>query len=361
MSFSGFQIRKVSGTRAWGAGLIAMDIVEADGSEFAATGGSCGNVMAILAWFGWASTPIARFGTDAAGQFIRTEFDTLGLDASHISCESRVDTPIVIQRFGKDKDGQRTHRFSLTCPECGAWLPRHRPITLKQSRSLGNSGQQPKIFYFDRVSPGAIQLAKIARERGALIVFEPASVGDENKFQQAVECCHVLKYSQERLGNAPDLAVARAPKLIVETQGRSGLRFRWRNRWTHLRAITLDDPVDAAGSGDWCTATLIHGIGRQGAVGLAGLRKSELVTVLRTGQAIAAINCQYYGARGAMMVLSLQQINRYLQHLSDQASALVVEESSASRGAKAPEFCRRCEPMDAAIEKSGTIRSAGTQ
>jgi fructokinase len=221
---------------------------------------------------------------------------------------------------------------------------------------LEKSRHRPRIFYFDRVSPGAIRLAKHARDSGALIVFEPASVGDEKKFQTAVDCCDVLKYSQERLGNMPDLAVAQTPKLIVETRGEAGLRFRWRNRWAHLNAIMLDEPIDAAGSGDWCTAGLIHWIGRQGVAGFSRLRKAEIVTALRTGQALASINCQFYGARGAMMILSLRQINRQLQQISLRANDPFVEEIGTAHGTKPPEFCRHCEPLEAVSGRHGTKR-----
>ena len=38
-----------------GSGFVALDIVQGESGSFAATGGSCGNVMAILAWLGWSA------------------------------------------------------------------------------------------------------------------------------------------------------------------------------------------------------------------------------------------------------------------------------------------------------------------
>ena len=348
MTFDSLQVTKESGACCWGAGLIAMDIIDLNNSEFAAAGGSCGNVMAILSWFGWAATPVARLGSDAAAGCIRTEFEELNVVTQYLSCELNVDTPIIIQRFATDKNGYRVHRFSLTCPECGAWLPRHRPITLKQANALGASAHRPKAYFFDRVSPGSIQLAQIARERGALVVFEPASVGDEKKFQRAVDLCHVLKYAQNQLGHLPDLAMTQSPKLVVETLGQDGLRFRWQNRWAHLQAIKVNHLTDAAGSGDWCTAALIHRIGRHGAAGLNKLRKDVLVTALRTGQALASINCQYYGARGAMMVLTLRQVNQRLKKLHDWQYEHSVDESRTPIGSQPPDFCCRCDTKESA-------------
>ena len=345
MTQNGLQLKRAAGSRCWGTGLIAMDIIESDQGEFAAAGGSCGNVMAILAWLGWATTPVARLGDDDAGTFVMNEFKTYRVGTRFMSRESTVQTPIVIQRFVTDKEGRQVHRFSLTCPECGAWLPRHRPITLQQAERLRDSAQHPKAYYFDRVSPGALRLAKIAREKGAIVFFEPASIGDERKFQNAVDICHVLKYSRDRVGHVPDLAMAASPKLVVETQGAAGLRFRWRNRWTQLDAFETDILIDAAGSGDWCTAALVHHIGTRAGMGLKDLRKEELVIALRTGQALAAINCHYFGARGAMLAMSVGQLNRRLRKLALQTYSRPLEIVTASRfGATPPDYCRQCDP-----------------
>lgn len=346
-------LNKTSGTRCWGTGLIAMDIVETENGDFAATGGSCGNVMAILSWLGWVATPVARLGNDVAGDLIRAELGESKIDSHFLSEEPKVDTPIVIQRFTTDSEGRRIHRFSLTCPECRAWLPRHRPITLKQANELCDSNQKPKAYYFDRVSPGALRLAKSANKEGALVVFEPTSVGDEKKFQQAVDLCHILKYAQDRLGHLPDLAVAAAPKIIIETQGQAGLRFRWRNRWTQLDAFPVDNLIDAAGSGDWCSATLINRIGGQGAQGLKNLRKETLVSALRVGQAIASINCQYFGARGAMMALDFRQLNRRLRQLAEPG-ARAIDDTAQISGVEPPDFCRRCDPAEAVVSETVT-------
>lgn len=344
MSRIDLQLTVAPGSRCWGVGFMALDIVVADTAEFAATGGSCGNVMAILRWLGWDAAPIARVGMDVAGDWIRKELIEQGVDTQFLSVEAGVQTPIVVQRFVTKGDGSRGHRFSLTCPDCGAWLPRHRPITLRQAAAPIESGQIPNAYYFDRVSPGALLLAKRAREQGALVVFEPSSIGDEKKFCSAVELCHVLKYSQDRLGHVPDLAFAKSPRIIVETQGELGLRFRWCNRWTHLDAFIADPLVDAAGSGDWCTAVLIHLLGHRGSTGLEQLRKGALISALRLGQASAAINCQYLGARGSMLAMPRLAFNRKLRQLAGRPEAVSVDVEPTLDALQPPgDFCLHCD------------------
>ena len=285
-------------------------MIDVEEDRFAAVGGSCGNVMAILAWLGWTARPIARLGSDAAGDFIRHELRDLSVDVSSLTEEKELRSPIVLQRFSTARDGTRTHRFSLTCPGCGRWLPRHRSVTLAQSMALASGGHVPSVLYFDRVSPAALRLAETARNRDALIVFEPSSADAEAKFQRAVDTCHVLKYSQERLGHLPDLPYAKSPPLIVETRGKMGLRYRWHGRWSQLDAFPVKDSLDAAGSGDWCTATLIHRIGRNGADAFTRATVSVIEAALQDGQATAAVNCGFLGARGAMQALTLDELNK---------------------------------------------------
>ena len=303
------------GASCWGVGFVAMDVVDVEGDRFAAAGGSCGNVMAILAWLGWTVKPIARLGSDATGDFIREELRRLGADVASLTEEKEMRSPIVLQRFGTARDGTRIHRFSLTCPGCGRWLPRHRSVTLAQSMSLASGGDTPNVFYFDRVSPASLRLAEVARTRGALVVFEPSSADAESKFLRAVDACHVLKYSQERLGHLPDLAYAASPALIVETRGEAGLQYRSEGRWSQLDAFPVDEIVDAAGAGDWCTATLIHRMGRTGADAFTRTTGSEIEAALQDGQAAAAVNCAYRGARGAMQALTLEELNETLSTL----------------------------------------------
>lgn len=300
-----------------GMGLVTLDIVQGKLGDFAVLGGSCGNVMSILAWMGWRTAPAGRLGIDAAGNFVRRKLEETGVETDHLEQALRVATPIVIQKFVDSKDGDRSHRFSLSCPDCGGWLPRYRPMTLAQAKIVMGEAPPPKAYYFDRVSPASLKLAGWAREQGAMIVFEPPSIGDERSFQQAVDLCHILKYSHERLGHVPDLATVKAPKIVVETLGADGIRVRWRARWSHVRAFRAPHFVDAAGSGDWCSAGLIHKLARDGAAKFADLRKADLDRALEFGSALAAVNCGFESARGGMLALTLRQFEKALLALDD--------------------------------------------
>ena len=314
-----------------GAGFIALDIVKCKFDDFAAVGGSCGNVLSILAWMGWRAMAIGRLGDDAAGDFVRTYLESVNVETDYFEQADRIATPIVIQKFVDTKFGDRSHRFSLSCPDCGGWLPRYRPMTLKLAARVIEDALAPKVYYFDRVSPASLRLASWAQEQGALILFEPSSIGDDRAFQKAIDLCHILKYSHERLGHVPDLAAAIAPKIVIETLGENGVRVRWRARWNHLRAFKASRFVDAAGSGDWFSAGIIHRLGHSGSDGLFDLRKPDLERALKFGSALAAVNCGFEGARGAMLTLSVDEFNKVLLSLDDALSVDNFEGISSGR------------------------------
>lgn len=327
-----------------GVGFLAADIVQGSTEDFVAAGGSCGNVMAILAWLGWRSVPVARLGHDWAAKVIRKDLGGLGVSCEHVRSEKTVQTPIVIQRFVEESDGRRTHRFSLTCPECGGWLPRYRPFTLSQADGLITESKPAQTLFLDRVSPAALRIAAWAREKGALIVFEPSSIGDERQFQRAVDLCHVLKYSHDRLGHLRDLRGAQSPQIIVETLAEDGLRVRWRGQWSALSAFQAPRFRDSAGSGDWCSAGLIHIVGAQGSAIFDTLQKPRLLAALRFGQALAAINCGYEGARGAMFALSREQMAKALTALASRKPEFVVpdEEPGGYDNGVPKKICATC-------------------
>ena len=166
-----------------GCGFVALDVVEGEEGEFATAGGSCGNVMAILSWLGWGAHLVARLGNDRAGELVVDELSKSGVDVSAVVQDGGITTPVVIQKFVMQSKIGRIHRFSISCPECGAWLPRYRATTIRQVEPVMDSADVPLSFYFDRVTPSALRLAAWAAAGGALIVFEPSSIGDEGMFR----------------------------------------------------------------------------------------------------------------------------------------------------------------------------------
>ena len=94
MDFSAKASRK---PRVVGSGLIALDVLVEIGeaAAYQGLGGSAGNVLAILAYLGWASFPVARLGHDVAARRIEQEFQQLGAATHFLKADPESCTPVV--------------------------------------------------------------------------------------------------------------------------------------------------------------------------------------------------------------------------------------------------------------------------
>ncbi len=301
-----------------GAGLVALDVIidnHADNQGdlvHLATGGSCANVLSILTYLGWRSFPIARLGKDMPSTYILDDLRKFGVQLEFLDCETNGQTPVVIEVINGMQRRTRTHFFSFTCPHCGAPLPRYKPLLKKSVPQITDHLSKPSVFYFDRISHAAIDLARTYAQRGALVVFEPSALGKKELFKECIEIAHVVKYSHERLHDGINSLEHAKPILEVQTMGAEGLRFRVSrglifSDWKYLGAYPVTELIDEAGSGDWCTAGLIHVLGQAGKESLANAEDHTILKALDFGQALAAFKCGFAGARGGMYSLDRQE------------------------------------------------------
>lgn len=295
--------------QVFGTGLISLDVAVASDRRMptrVAAGGTCGNVLSILAFLGWASFPIARLNGDAAGDAVRADLHRWSVNLDYSGLVPPASTPMLVEKVSQGDDGHPRHRFSWSCPRCGAWLPSYRPVTLAATEDLGTALNAADVYFLDRLSPAALALAENASSKGALVVFEPSSRIEPRLVQRAMRVAHVLKYSTDRVKSVEGVVGPESAVLVeIQTLGSDGLRYRHRlgakwSDWRSLRAIPAPSLVDSCGSGDWCTAGLVDAIGRQGAAGLRSAGASGVREGLRKGQAMAAWNCAFLGARGGM-------------------------------------------------------------
>lgn len=292
-----------------GTGLIALDIVL--GPEEAAlpqlyAGGTCGNVLIVMSYLGWRSFPISRLSGDRASQHVVADMKRWGVQMDWATIKPGSNTPIIVQRIKRSVTGEVSHRFSCTCPNCGAWLPGYSAVPSVAAQAVTEQVKSPDVFFFDRVSRGAINLARLYRDAGALVVFEPSGVGDPRLFREALQFAHIIKYSEDRIHQIKDLEKVKGPLLEVQTLGSEGLRYRrlggrsWTKKWIRVAAISANAVRDTSGAGDWCCAGIIHRLGTKGAKGFNLVTDEDIRNAVRFGQAMASWNCKFEGARGGM-------------------------------------------------------------
>ena len=278
--------------------------------------------MAILAYLGWKTYPITRFGQDDAARIVLDDLAHFGVDTRFIFREDSARTPAIIEGVQNSRNDSRTHSYTLHCPRCGSYLLRYKAITRNLTDKVLDEVAQAQVFYFDRVSSGILNLARHYKDQGALIVFEPSAINDERLFGLATHLAHILKYSQERFSDANRVLGDYAVPLEIQTLGRKGLRYRRRqgkersDSWEYISAFQVNRVVDEAGAGDWCTSGIIHSLGRFGSASFWRTRAKGIRRALELGQALAAVNCRVKSARGIMYSFSLQELNGMVLELT---------------------------------------------
>jgi sugar/nucleoside kinase (ribokinase family) len=324
----------------FGTGLIALDLVIGIDSQVPVhswTGGTCGNILAIMSYLGWDAYPIARMNGDPASQRVRVDLAKWGVHLDFTDCAPTGHTPIIIQQIKRGRDGSPTHRFLWTCPHCGQRLPSYRPVTQNAIEGILPALSKSSVFFLDRVSRAAISLAAEAARSGAVVVFEPSGKSDEKLFEEALQIAHVVKYSDQRLSNAGGpLNGSRGTLVEIQTLGSQGLRYRHRltgeaSDWLSLPTRSALRLVDTCGSGDWCTAGFLAVAASKGVEGLREGGDQVVLSALRYGQALAAWNCGFEGARGGMYALERQEFERQIDAIVSGKPILRVIERLQSK------------------------------
>ena len=354
---------KIDGSpTVWGTGLIALDVVVKHGDDSAPrmwAGGTCGNVLAILSYLGWKSFPIARLKSDSPGRLVLKDLVHWGVDPRFATLSPNAPTPIVIQKIRQDAVGEPFHTFSLNCPNCGGRLPRYRPVVLPAIERAMSSIPDPKVFFLDRVSPGGVQLAETAAKRGAVVYCEPSGIGEPSLFRRLLKVTHILKYSHERAMHLGDLIASASPLIEIQTLGRGGLRYRTGFLgardidWRELDAFAVTEMKDSSGAGDWCSAGVIHALCQHGQAGLKEASHGRVIKALYFGQALAAWNCRFEGARGGMYVSPFDVFQNEAEDiLTARQIKIPLPETQSSSLARTFQLCPTCKNSDVVKQRS---------
>jgi fructokinase len=297
--------KKSSKAICFGAGLVALDVIlngNPNTQPRFLAGGSCGNVLAILAYLGWKSYPIARLSKKYPTELLLRDLHDSCVETKFIFKSEDGSTPIIIHRILKDSDNKPKHRFEFKIPKTNIWLPSYKPLLANKIEQITGSEIIPKVFYFDRVSRATIDLAKHYKTKGSLIFFEPSSMDNDKHFKECLEVTDILKFSNDRLPQFKELYQTRQVPIEIETLGANGLLFRsFKHKsedWHFLPALFVDNAIDTAGAGDWCSAGIIHMLSNEKSDRLKGLTIEVLQKALEFGQFLGAVNCIFYGARG---------------------------------------------------------------
>ena len=331
------------------AGFLALDVVfglENREPKFYA-GGTCGNVAAGLAFLGWDVSPLARLSDDAAGAVVRRDLECWGVKTQYLTLSPVAPTPIVLERIERSKNGVPKHRFLWNCPDCGAYFPPYRAVLQSQVELIQEKVDRPHVFFTDRVSRSTVELARYFRAKGSTVYFEPSGTGDPKLFREMLKHSTVLKYSAQRARSFSDLLRSHNALLEIETFGEDGLRFRMRRNFASWHSLPAHEVAikDTAGSGDWTTVGLLSALCRNGKSDLAAATRADIIAALVHGQAIAALNCEFEGARGAMYQLTRTKFLEAVGMIERKAPSTTKERKiSLSQDTSTSAICPSCKP-----------------
>jgi fructokinase len=333
-----------------GTGRLTLDVIVHDDPDAerslarSQAGGTCGNVLANLAFLGWPAYPLTDLGDDDPGRRFAADLARFGVHLDLVRHFPGQETPVIVHHIRHTEQGA-VHRFSSRCPFCGARLRYYEPVPTESVRERLPLVPRARVVFFDRDSEGALLLARHCAAQGALVVHEPNYAGKETLLDQALQVAHVLKFSRDRL---PALAERplEGPRLLIETRGGEGLRYLDRRHgpgeWRTLPALPVAVLRDAGGSGDWASVGFIHLVGQAGLEGFLALTGEEVRQALRFGQALGAWNCAFEGARGGVYHVERRRWRRDLERILAGELFDPGADAGADRHDVAGRFCPRC-------------------
>lgn len=307
-------------------GLVALDIVIEKNTytkPLLYAGGSCGNVLSILSYLGHETYPIARLANNKATNEILKDFKCFGVKTDLIFKGNDGSTPIIIQRNSKSKDGLPIHRFEFRNPENGKFLPSFKPVLAKTIDYFYDKKSKCDFFYLDRLSRSSIEMAKMYKKNGAIVIFEPSSLKIDNLkvINELTEFVDIIKFSSERIPSYKKIFTNSKIPLEIETLGKDGINYRINinretneNNWTHIAPFNLGCIIDSSGAGDWTSAGIITGFIENKIEKIREINSERIESILRYAQTLGSLSCLFKGARGLMYQIDKQS----LKELSDE-------------------------------------------
>ena len=263
-------------------------------------GGTCGNVMCMLAHLGWDARPQIKLIDSEEGHKLADSLTKFGCDARHISFSATGGFSALECTHRKNR---YTGEHELGLRGFGPNGSRFRKITELRARDevpqfLDSITDHPDVYFFDHYEAGPRLIAKELRNRGTLIYYEAENNIDPNKFVKSVEVADIVKFSDE---NVPDIAFCRdyPDRLFIQTQGSKGMRFSLNGgEWIQVDPVPVENVLDWEGCGDTVTAVFLNEMFNLGLPKVSELTEQQIQKALNVAAEKAAFNTQYYGSKG---------------------------------------------------------------
>ena len=247
-------------------------------------GGLASCALVAAARLGARAKIIALVGDDAAGQYIRHELESEGVDASKLitraGSESHVSLILVDERTGD--------RSIITRPPTG------RPIALGEITREDITAA--RVLFIDDVTELTLQAARWAQEANMKVLLDPARPYEIIKAILPYVDVPIVpeQWAEAWMPGRPPEAVAEALRaggaaIAAVTLGARGSVVSWEGGTWHIPAFQVD-VVDTTGAGD----------AYHGAFMAALLEDWDVPRMARFAAAVGSLNCRAMGGRTAL-------------------------------------------------------------
>lgn len=323
-----------------GAGLACLDIINDEKSVLVMNGGTCANVLTVLAQLGENSALlIPKYINDLQNADFYLAFEKLHVDLMFYE-KTKQSIPRVVETY----DDSNKHIFYTKCPHCNKNLIKNKFITAPEAKALERLLLEYDVFFTDRISDGIKEIAKEFNENGEKIFYEPNSGRNLKALTEMAKICNVLKVSTDRISmNVLNGILSQCQssmlEMVIATHGKQGLSFCYKmsngefSDWIEGPYIEFGSIVDTSGAGDWLTAGFLHYWYKEKFI----LNKEILYNILKQALRLSEIASMVQGAQGAFYDKKILQIlkNEYQINLAEPLKQCV-------ENTKEREYCDFC-------------------
>lgn len=302
MSGDYMQQKKIIGT-----GFSGLDIIRTDNKDLILPGGTCANVLAVLASLGWSTKLFKAQYNDEWNTYVNRRLGEFGVDVNEYASSNEA-TPKVIQiNEGND------HRFYTVCPKCNRRLIEIRLPTINIISTQKNDVEETNVFFTDRISSGIKFARKAANAKLIWTFYEPNSNRSYAQLLNNASEFSIVKFSSERISSKVanklknDLSLKTCnTRLLIVTMGNKGLSFSLRtstnlfSEWHNIDAINSTETIDTSGAGDWLTAGFLDVFIDNYPKVTSSISYKVVRAALQNGQILSQTCCKYMGALGAL-------------------------------------------------------------
>lgn len=310
-----------------GAGLVTADITamctsdwRSGGDVVYSSGGTVTNILSHLGYWGWPCHLLGGVGDDVLGTAVVRDLNGYGVSTDGIYVRAAHATRRIGHLVAVTGHRRGSHRFLERCFECDNLFPPFEPLAIEEAPVLLLDEVSPDtILLIDRANSLTLALARLTKERGGVVVFEPGYLSrNHDVVVELLGLVDMLKYSEELVWesvpfNESKYANPAQAGLVIETRGNTGVIGRRGDTELRLTTTPVMNVVDTAGAGDAFMAGFLTGLGSEAIADIGAVSDDALESALERGQALGALACNFVGATSMIRDVRRDDLNEALE------------------------------------------------